>query len=232
MRQSGTPHIGLLNEKPLHAALKAWCMQPGDRVETAVDGFVVDIVRDDLLLEIQTRGLASMKAKLRSLVRSHQVRVIYPIAAEKWIVKLPKDRRGRPMRRKSPKAGRVEDLFREMVSFPELMLHPNFSLQVVLIKEEEARRYDARRAWRRRRGWVTDERRLLEVVGQRVFEKPEDWTALLPRGLGRFTARDLAGAIGIRGELAQRMAYCLRKVGAISLIGRQGRAYLYAHAAG
>ena len=32
--------IGLLNEKPLHAALKEWYAQPEDRFEVSVDGFV------------------------------------------------------------------------------------------------------------------------------------------------------------------------------------------------
>ena len=35
------PHIGLLNEKPLHASLKAWCLQPGDRVEAKVDALLI-----------------------------------------------------------------------------------------------------------------------------------------------------------------------------------------------
>lgn len=80
------PGIGLLNEKPLHAALKKWYAQPGDRFEVAVDGFVIDLVRDDLLLEIQTRNFAAMKSKLQRLTSAHRVRVIYPIAHEKWIV--------------------------------------------------------------------------------------------------------------------------------------------------
>ena len=48
--------IGLLNEKPLHAALKAWYAQPGDRFEVPLHGFVIDIVRDDVLLEVTVRG--------------------------------------------------------------------------------------------------------------------------------------------------------------------------------
>ena len=221
--------IGLLNEKPLHASLKTWCAQPGDQFETVVDGFVIDIVRDDLLLEIQTCSLASIKAKLTNLVRLHHVRLIYPIAQEKWIVKLAKEGSRCVTRRKSPKTGRVEDLFREMVSFPQLLLNPNFSLEVLLIREEEARRYEGKRGWRRR-GWVTEERRLLEVVDQRLFETPADWLELLPEGLGSFTARDLAEAMDIREELAQKMAYCLRKVRVINLIGKRGRANLYAAA--
>ena len=107
--------IGLLNEKPLHASLKEWYAQPEDEFEVAVDGFVIDIVRDDLLVEIQTGSLASIKSKLTKLASSHQIRLIYPIAQEKWIVRLPKDNGSAIARRKSPKRGRVEDLFWEMV---------------------------------------------------------------------------------------------------------------------
>jgi len=34
-----------MNEKPLHAALKAWYYQPGDEVEMAVDSYIIDILR-------------------------------------------------------------------------------------------------------------------------------------------------------------------------------------------
>ena len=55
--------IGSLNEKPLHAALKEWYRQEGDQVEAPMEGFVVDLVRDGLLIEIQTRGFASMRSQ-------------------------------------------------------------------------------------------------------------------------------------------------------------------------
>jgi hypothetical protein len=221
------PSIGLLNEKPLHAALKEWCAQPGDHIEVAVDGFVIDIVRDDLLLEIQTGHFASIKPKLTKLVRTRRLRLVYPIAREKWIVKLARDEHGGATRRKSPRRGRLEDLFSEMVSFPSLLTQPNFSLEVLLIKEEEAQRYDGKRNWRRR-GWVVEERRLLDVVERRLFEEPADWQALLPDELnGPFTTKDLADTLRIGRPLAQKMAYCLHKASVIRLLGRQGRANLY-----
>ena len=87
--------IGLLNEKPLHASLKEWYAQPGDRFEVPLDGYIIDIVRDDLLVEIQTANLGSIKAKLDDLVRSHRIRLVYPQAQEKRIVKLAKRGKGR-----------------------------------------------------------------------------------------------------------------------------------------
>ena len=59
--------VGLLNEKPLHASLKAWYAQPGDRFEVNVDGSVIDIVRGELLVEIQTRSSRPSSASWRSL---------------------------------------------------------------------------------------------------------------------------------------------------------------------
>jgi len=218
--------IGELNEKPLHAALKQWYARPGDRLEVAVDGFVIDIVRGDLLIEIQTGHFASIKSKLAQLLHAHRVRVIYPLVEEKWIVRHAPDDAARVVRRKSPKRGRLHDVFWELVRIPHLLAHPNFSLELVTIRAEEAWRYVGKRQWRRR-GWAVEERRLLEVLGQRLFAEPPDWRALVPEGLAPFTASDLAIALNASGKLAQRMAYCLQRSRMIELTGKRGRANLY-----
>ncbi len=218
--------IGLLNEKPLHASLKQWYAQPGDRFEVAVDGFVIDIVRDDQLLEIQTGNFAAIKSKLTKLVRSHPIRVIYPIAQEKWIVKLSNDGGKAKTRRKSPKKGRVEDVFWEMVSLPQLDSNRNFSLEVLMIQEEEVRRFEEKRRWRRN-GWCTEERRLLDVVDRHLLKTPADWLDFLPEDIETFTTKDIADTMDIRRELAQKMAYSLRTARLIELIGKRGRGNLY-----
>lgn len=222
--------ISTLNEKPLHAALKKWYARPNDQFEVSVDGFIVDVVRGDLLVEIQTRNFAAVKQKLARLTAHHPVRLVYPIAREKWIVKLAQDGHSRLSRRKSPKRGALEQVFEELVSLPKLLSNPNFSIDVLLIQEEEIRRYDGSRGWRRR-GWVTHERRLLQVVGQRLFKTPADMGALLPSALAEpFTTSDLAAAIAKPRRLAQKMAYCLREMGAIAAVGKRGNAILYTRA--
>lgn len=224
------PQFSTLNEKPLHADLKAWQAQPGDRFEVEVDGFIIDIVRGNLLIEIQTASFSSIKRKLVELTDRHRVRLSYPVAQEKWIVKLPEGGQGQLSRRKSPKRGTVEDVFAELVSFPGLLGHPNFSLEVVLTHEEEIRRHDPKRAWRRR-GWVTVERRLLEVVDRQHFENPAEMAALLPPTLAEpFSTSDLATAVSKPRRLAQRMAYCLREMEVITPMGKQGNAILYVRA--
>ena len=225
--QAESHGINLLNEKQLHAALKAWYVQPGDQVEVAVDGYIIDIVRGDLLIEIQTRNFSAIKSKVVELVRGHPVRVVYPIATEKWIVRMPEKGDRILGRRRSPKRGIPADFFEELVSFPELISNNNFSIELLLVREEEVRRQDRRRGWRRK-GWTIDERRLLKVLDRLVLETPADMATFIPEDLAMpFTTSDLACTVGRPRRLAQRMAYCLRAMGCITPAGKQGNAILY-----
>jgi len=221
-------NIGELNEQPLHAALKTWYARPQDRVEVVIDGrYVIDVVRDELLIEIQTGNFSSIKSKLVTLVEHHPVRLVYPIASEKWLFKLPKDGWEGPRRRKSPKRGRVEEVFGELVSFPGLLRKDNFSLEVVMIQEEEVRRYEGEKYWYKN-GWITVRRELLDVVERYAFEGPDDFNVFLPPEIpDEFTTADLAKLLTMPRWLAQKMAYCLREMGTISQIGKRGRAFLY-----
>jgi hypothetical protein len=222
--------IGTLNEKSLHAALKHWYALPGDLVEVPVDGYTVDIVRGNLLIEIQTRNLSGIRRKLTKLVELHPVRLVCPIAQDRWIVRQSGNGRRVLSRRKSPKRGVVEHIFEELVSIAPLFASPNFSMQVVFIQEEEVRRFDESRNWRRK-GWGTHERHLLQVVSHRLFETPQDMLGLLPKTLSEpFTTADLAKASGHPVWLAQKTAYCLRTMGAINIAGKRGRGILYTRA--
>jgi hypothetical protein len=220
-----TPSITTYNESALHADLKAWLAQPGDEIEKMVDGAVVDIVRGPLLIEVQTGNFGKIRPKLQRLVRTHPVLLVYPVASEKWIVRLDGDKL--IGRRKSPVRGTWWHAFNELVYIPRLMTKPGFALEVVLIQETEERRYVGRKAWRKR-GWGTDQRRLVSVLESRVFTSPADLLALLPAALPEpFTTADLAEAIGERRRLAQKIAYALRRMDALVVTGKSGRANLY-----
>lgn len=222
-----TPHIGTLREKPLHASLKEWYRQEGDAVEVPIDGFVIDLVRDDLLIEIQTGGFSSMKRKITDLIEAgHRVRIVYPVPVDKWIVKVADDGEIQP-RRLSPKHGAVTDVFAELVSFPSFVTDAALEVDVILVREEEYRRRTESRSWRRK-GWSVMERRLVEVVASHRIGDAEDLAALLPASMPeRFTTADLARALGCPRRLAQQMAYCLRHAGVTSIAGKEGNAVVY-----
>jgi len=215
-----------MGETSLHEAVKRWYAQPGDRLEAWVDGYLIDIVRDDQLIEIQTGNFSAIKAKLENLVRRHPVRLVHPIAQTKWIVRLDA-RGGRVSRRRSPRRGRVEDLFLELVYIPHLMGEPNFSLEALMVHSEEELIDDGRGSWKRRR-WSVHDRRLLDVVGRATFSAPADFRKLIPEALPEeFTTRELAEALKLRTNIAQKMTYCLRNMEVLDTIGKKGRARLY-----
>lgn len=218
--------IGTLQESSLHRDLKAWCARPGDRLEVVVDGYEVDVVGEDRLLEVQTGSFGALKGKLKALLPAHRVEVVYPIAYERWVRRV--DGRDRPVsRRKSPKRGRVEELFGELLRLPQTAMHPNFSLRVLLIQEEVVWRDDGQGSWRRK-GWSVADKRLLAVVEERRFANAADYLALIPDDLAiPFTNQSLAESLAARRSLASKMTYCLRRMGLLHKVGKLGRFDLY-----
>ncbi|HEY6013978.1 MAG TPA: hypothetical protein VIU37_08220, partial [Candidatus Limnocylindrales bacterium] len=193
-----------------------------------VDGFVIDVVGPDELVEIQTASFASVRRKLERLVVAHRVVLVHPIPIEKWLVRVDGD--GAILwRRRSPKRGLALDLFDELVRLPGLVAHPNFRIELALVAEEEVRgpipdgaRYRYPREW-----WRLD-RRLLQVVETRRVDTPADLLGLLPAGLPEsFTTADIVAATGRSRRLAMRAVYCLERCGSVTRLPRRGRLQAY-----
>jgi len=188
--------VYLMTEYSLHSEIKDWYMVSGDELEVKVEDFIVDILRGSLLIEIQTGNFSCVKKKLAKLLFNNQVRLVYPIPKLKWIVHV--NRSGEFVRRrKSPKKGKLIDLFNELVHAPSLIKNRNFSLEVLLIEEEELRCYAGGGSWRRR-GVNVKDRKLLRVFDRFVFEDSRDFLEFLPKELDEcFTNKVLALELGI-----------------------------------
>ena len=209
-----------MTEYSLHSEIKNWYMVPGDELEAKVEDFIVDIHRNKLLIEIQTRNFSAIKKKLKKLLLNNHIRLVYPIAKLKWIVHISKSGNF-VRRRKSPKKGNLIDLFYELVHMPELTKDKNFSLEVLIVEEEELRCYDGRGS-RRRKGVSVKDRKLLNVLDRTLFKNSRDYLEFLPKELDRhFTNKALARKLGVPIRLAQKATYCLTKMGAISIAGKK-----------
>jgi len=149
--------IGELNERSLHRALKARYAVSGTATEQVIDGFVADVVIGDRVVEVQTGSFSPLKKKLPRLLESHSVTLVYPIAQDRYIVKVANDPDVPATRRKSPKHGSVFEVFSVLTSIPALLAHPNLTLDIVMTIEEDVRAVnEGRTRWRR--GWVRLER--------------------------------------------------------------------------
>jgi hypothetical protein len=202
-----------MQESHLHAAIKNLYTRPGDTQESRVDGYLIDIQQGDLLIEVQTRNFSAIKPKLEILLKNHLVRIVHPIALEKWIIFSPTTDQPAATRRKSPKRGRFVHVFHELARIIPLLAHPNLSIDSLLLREEEIRRTDGKGSWRRK-GVSIINHHLVTVVDHKLLLSPDDFRSFLPEQLPQpFTTQDLAKSISIPRPLASKMAYCLRTIG-------------------
>lgn len=215
-------------ESSLHSAIKQWYSLEGDKLEARVDDFKVDILRRDLLIEIQTANFSAIKPKLQRLLNNHKVRIVYPIPKQKWIIHRSTATGKTFGRRRSPREGRLSDLFSELIRIPSLFASGNLSVEVLMIEMEEIWCNDRRGSWRRR-GASIEDRKLIRVLERRIFENQTDFLRLLPDGLADpFSNRNLAESLGIPINQSRRMTYALRKMGAIVHVGETRRQMLFA----
>lgn len=215
-----------MNEFSLHSEIKKVYSLPGDRFEVKLDNYIVDLLRENLIIEVQTKNFSALKDKLQVLTEKHQVRLVYPLPEKKWITHVTKDQIVLNTR-KSPKKGKLTDLFRELVMIPQMIGVENFSLEVLFIDEEEVRCDDGKGSWRRR-GVSIVERKLLKVNNRILFQTKADYLKILPEGLSEvFTNRELAKLAKISVRTARQITYCLRKSSLIRLAVKKGREMVF-----
>jgi hypothetical protein len=211
-----------MNERSLHSEIKKVYSLPGDHFEAKLDNYIVDILRGQLIIEVQTKNFSALKEKLQTLTEKHQVRLVYPLPEKKWITYLTKENVV-INKRKSPKKGKLTDLFRELVMIPHMIGDENFSLEVLLIDEEEVRCNDGKGSWRRR-GVSIKGRRLLQVNSRILFQNKTDYLKILPDSLNQvFTNKELSKLAKIPVRTARQITYCLRKSDIILLAPNKGR---------
>ena len=214
----------------LHVALQRHYAGEGGLVEAQLDGYRVDVLRDNVVYEIQTGSFSSTREKLAALSKTHAVVLVYPIPQTKIIVRIDPRSGEQLSARRSPKRGAVTDVFDELMYLAAWLRPDSVSLEVVLTVERELRRDDGRGSWRRKRVSLAG-RELVEIVATQRFDRPTDFLRLLPLDLPEcFTVADLAEAMPIGRRLAGKMAYALRQLAAIEHVGKQANAFLYRRA--
>ena len=213
-------------ETTLHRQLKAlYGLDETDR-EVSVDGYRIDAVRAGTLIEVQAASLSAIRRKVADLLDRHMVLVVKPLAVNTLIT-----RRQSPLghaggARRSPTTHHVCEFFLDFVHFAKIFPHPNLTMELLLIDQEEVR---IDRRWRRRgRNFRVADRLLARVRERRVLRTAKDLCQFLPEGLpAKFTTAELAQQAGISRWLAQKVAYSLRWAGAISTTGKVRNSVVY-----
>lgn len=154
------------------------------------------------------------------------MRLVAPVPLVRTIIRLS-DEGELLSARRSPRRGRLEDIFNRLVSIPSLLCRPHFELELLLTHQDELRVYRDGKAFRRH-GWVVAGRRLVSVERCVRIACPDDAVRLLPPALLElFDTAQLAEAAAIERRLAQQMTYCLRAMGVLHPTGKRGNAIVH-----
>ena len=217
-------------ETSLHRELKSHYAGPNAQFEVPLGKYRIDVVTGKRLVEIQHGALTAIRDKVRHLLDDdHRVLVVKPIVARKLLVKQSAKGGDVTDRRMSPKRGGVLDLFDELVHFTRVFPHRRLTLEVPLVEIEEWRYpgHGRRRRWRENDHQIEDQK-LVAVRETHRFRTSKDLVKLIDCSLPRpFHTGHLAEGLSVERWIAQRIAYCLREMGAVKTVGKQRNALLY-----
>lgn len=211
----------------LHNQLKLHYVNDESRHEVDLDGYRIDAIdQQNRLIEVQCASLMAIRDKIQTLTESHQVIVVKPLAARKRVLR--KERRNGKVvsRRYSPTKETLADVFLELVHFTQAFPHPNLRLDVVLTEQEEVRVPAKRKTWRRKHS--VQDRRLVAVQRTISLHSAQDlWDELEINVPEIFTTAILAEGGRMPRWLAQKAAWCFRKMNLIEACGKQANSIQY-----
>lgn len=220
--------IGTKTEYRVHGALK-YLFQPDDEFhEIRVDGFICDAVKENEIIEIQTRAFERLKKKLEALTKAHTITVVYPVITEKRVT-VTYAESGECSVRKSPKKGKACDFFTEAYKIREHLKNSNLRFRLVLLTVDESRLYKGTKADRKPfQKPISTERVPTALHSVIALDTPYDYLQLLPDKLPEcFNSEILAKLLGIPRSEAGYALNVLTELGVLSRIGKLGRAYVY-----
>jgi len=216
-------------ETSLHRDLKAIYAGEHARTEVRFGRYRIDVVDGERLIEIQHSSLSSIRRKVLELLATHDVHLVKPIIARKTLVKRRRAGGRVVERRLSPKRGSLIDLFEELVYFRSVYPHPRLTIEAILVEVEEWRRpgHGRRRRWRRN-DHIVEDQKLIAIHEVQHIATAADLELLLPAPLpAAFDTLVLARQLELPRHIAQRIAYCMREMGAIVQTGKRRNSLVY-----
>lgn len=218
-------------ETSLHRQLKMRYAATEAQTEVVVNDFRIDAIAEcGELIEIQHASLGALRDKTNKLLASRKtkLRIVKPIIARKRLVTVKKPGGEVVRNRMSPKRGHLLDIFLDLVHFATVFPKKRLTLEIILIESEEVR-VDRKNPSRRGKRYRVVDQKLTTVEQSIELKSLVDLLIELPieHLPSPFDTAELAAAIQKPRWFAQKVAYCLRQMGAAKQAGKRGNSQLY-----
>lgn len=237
LREKERDGIGLYAEKRLHSVLKRWMYDDFTAHEQKVptrDGktsrFVADILTPSgEIIEIQTGELYPLARKISFYMEQtdHTVTLVHPLVAKKQISWMdPKTGKVISCSR-SPKKETLLSGLAKLKPFAPYLGDVRFSVLFVFVELDEYRLLDGIGKSRKLRSHRYELIPMDMTDCVRLGEK-QDYLQLFPTELpAQFVAKDFAKLIRLRGYALYDAIAVFESLGALSRVGKRGRATLF-----
>ncbi|MBQ1955378.1 MAG: hypothetical protein II350_06520 [Clostridia bacterium] len=224
-REKTAGGIGVLNERTLHAAIKLY-LEPSELCrEVEIGRRTADIVGEDGVIEIQTRGFEKLKDKLSEFLPLVRVTVVLPVCENRRVWHISEEDGSISGGRKSPVKGTPLSAFAELYKISAFLSHENLSVRIMFFDVDDYRVPDKKRS---RRGSVRYDRIPASLNSEIIIKTEKDLALLLPSGLPEeFTSADLAKLGKVKPTVASSALTVLTRSGITQRLGKKGRFYLY-----
>ncbi len=225
----GGSNIGGLGEKALHLTLKYFFEENPDFHEVPVGSYFADILRDDRVIEVQTRNFCSFRKKLSAVSEKMPVTVVHPIIKSKRLFWTDPDSGEISGGRISPKHGDIYGVFRELVYIRELLQRENLSFIFPVLECDE---YKILCGWdgERKKGSVRYNLVPTGLCGFYEYDTAFAFASLLPECEDEYlTVKKISAEIGHRGRVASAFVNVLMYLDILRADGKEGRAVKYVY---
>ena len=221
--------IGTLGEKTLHAVLKNYFDENENNHEIKIGSYVSDIKNDTGIIEIQTGSFNKLRKKLQMFLESENVTVVFPIAKIKWLLWINEETGEVTKKRKSPRRGRVHDIFNELYKIKGLIKNPKLKICIVMLELHEYRYLN---------GWSEDKKKgsrrcdriPIDILDEIYLNSIQDYEKFLPELTGckiPFTSKDYKAYTGLSMKSAQTALNILTFLGVIYRVTKYKNMILY-----
>lgn len=220
-------NIGTYKEKELHIIMKKYFETDESFHEVKTNGFIADIRREDLITEIETSGFSGLRPKLAAYLPEYRVRLVYPLAAKKYVAWIDTESAEISPRKKSPKKEGIYDLLYEMIYVLPFVNDKRLTFVAPLLEIDE---YRLLNGWSRdkKRGSTRYERIPTDIIDIIELHDNDSYLAAIPDELRYgFTTPEFANATKQRSRRAYAIVKVLLERGIIANDGKKGRAAYY-----
>ncbi len=235
--------IGRLAEKRLHTALKLFACpdischevrlfpvgelhpETGERQA----GYIADVLCGNDIYEVQTGALGPLVPKIKFYLEQteHNIIIIHPLTAKKWVNWLDPKTSEISERNSSPGIKRKEEILPELFPLLSYLGNRRLTVWAPSVEVEEFRIRDGR-GRDKKKGATRYDKVPTALLDMTVLSSPADYLRFVPENLpDRFTATQFGRAAHYYGIDAYSAVKVLRAVGVIRDSGMLGRAAAY-----